>query len=284
MNQVSSEQLMKTGKVEDLGKFKGVHYHRCISTNGQTYLVRESGGLGGFDNPVAIDSQTLKGISHSDGMIYLKYAKELYDDALFKSQDWNAQNISRTSFDKFVDYTLGFYGPGKIYDKEFTREEVEVATKQYISSTGVEFESDTIDREIVRDIVIDNRKLAAQTPVELDGPGGLLINAFTLDELQQINIGISYEMIKKDFLDTGESAYLSDTLNSPSFFSDETKAQGYAKEIIEELNNENFDLVATVLTQSGLTDKQEEVIKAIFEEFDALDVFEDLQNNRPSQG
>ncbi len=285
MNQVSSEQLMETGKVEDLGKLKGVHYHRCVSTSGQTYLVRESGGLGGFDNPVAIDSQILAGISNSDGVVYLEYARELYDDALFKSQDWNAQNVSRTNFDKFVDYTLGFYGPDKIYDYGFTREEVDIAAKQYLSSTDVEFEGDTIDREIVRDMVLSNRKLKTEIPEELDGSVGLLMSAFTLDELKQINVGISYEMIKRDFLDAGESSYLNDTLLNPSFFSDETTAQSYAQEIIEELGNENFERVATVLTQSGLTDKQEDVAKKIFEEFDALDEFEEMtQINMPSQG
>ena len=57
----------------------------------------------------------------------------------------------------FVRYVMSFYGPGEIYDYGFTVPEVKTATEQHIKTGRVPFEGDSIDREIVRDIVLENR-------------------------------------------------------------------------------------------------------------------------------
>jgi hypothetical protein len=62
-----------------------------------------------------------------------------------------------TNLEQFYRYCLDFYGAGGIYDYGFTRQLVETATQIYRSrlSPGREFLGDTIDRERVRDIVLD---------------------------------------------------------------------------------------------------------------------------------
>ena len=62
----------------------------------------------------------------------------------------------------FIRYVMSFYGPGQIYDYGFTVPEVKTATEQHINTGRVPFEGDSIDREIVRDIVLDNRKSATK--------------------------------------------------------------------------------------------------------------------------
>lgn len=61
---------------------------------------------------------------------------------------------------EFVDYVMGFYGTGGIYDIGATRDEVLMATgvrKGICKWTVVKYEGDTIDREAVRDIILDMR-------------------------------------------------------------------------------------------------------------------------------
>ena len=61
---------------------------------------------------------------------------------------------------EFIDYVLSFYGPGEIYDIEATRDEVWNALVFRIRSAeraGVTLEGDSIDRELVRDIILDLR-------------------------------------------------------------------------------------------------------------------------------
>jgi hypothetical protein len=64
---------------------------------------------------------------------------------------------------EFVDYVLSFYGPNELYDLGATREEVlqALAVRLLIGETGgqVPFEGDTVDRELVRDIMIKNREV-----------------------------------------------------------------------------------------------------------------------------
>ena len=62
---------------------------------------------------------------------------------------------------QFYDYVLAFYGeqPDAIYDYKFTLEEVIAATQEHIASGDVPFDGDSVDREIVRDIVLANRRL-----------------------------------------------------------------------------------------------------------------------------
>jgi hypothetical protein len=63
--------------------------------------------------------------------------------------------------ENFYEYVLAFYGDNTeaIYDYKFTRQEVEQATLEHIESGDVPFDADSVDREIVRDIVLANRRL-----------------------------------------------------------------------------------------------------------------------------
>ena len=61
--------------------------------------------------------------------------------------------------DNFTGYMLDFYGPAGIYDLGFTAEQINLATQLYktrlaINYPGQEFEGDSVDRERVRDIII----------------------------------------------------------------------------------------------------------------------------------
>ena len=64
---------------------------------------------------------------------------------------------------EFVDYVMGFYGKGEIYDIGATREEAWKATcirlKRMIDEPrgGISFEADSTDREVVRDIILEMR-------------------------------------------------------------------------------------------------------------------------------
>lgn len=64
---------------------------------------------------------------------------------------------------EFVDYVMGFYGKGEIYDIGATREEVWQATCIRIKRNadnplnGISFEADSLDREAVRDIILEVR-------------------------------------------------------------------------------------------------------------------------------
>lgn len=68
------------------------------------------------------------------------------------------------NLEQFYLYCLEFYGRGGIYDYAFTREQVEAATRLYISRLNShyhvqEFCGDTVDRENVRDIILDEPEL-----------------------------------------------------------------------------------------------------------------------------
>lgn len=62
--------------------------------------------------------------------------------------------------DRFTEYLLDFYGPQGIYDYGFTPEQCESATLLYKTALtklypGQEFEGDSVDRERVRDIILN---------------------------------------------------------------------------------------------------------------------------------
>ena len=64
--------------------------------------------------------------------------------------------VSSEQQSEFVEYCMDFYGPGGIYDYDFNEAEIEVALSyRLISRADLPFDGDTIDREIVRDIVLD---------------------------------------------------------------------------------------------------------------------------------
>lgn len=62
---------------------------------------------------------------------------------------------------EFVDYVLSFYGVGGLYDFGATENDVRVALDERIAAAGegLPFEGDSIDRELVRDIILKNRGL-----------------------------------------------------------------------------------------------------------------------------
>jgi hypothetical protein len=59
---------------------------------------------------------------------------------------------------KFINYVLAFYGPGGVYPYHFTREEVINAIFVHLDKTSTEFIGDSIDRERVRDYVLESRE------------------------------------------------------------------------------------------------------------------------------
>jgi len=54
---------------------------------------------------------------------------------------------------EFINYVLSFYGPGGIYDMGATEDMILDATQKYITE-GADFCGDSIDRELIRDIMI----------------------------------------------------------------------------------------------------------------------------------
>jgi len=66
---------------------------------------------------------------------------------------------------EFVDYVMEFYGECGIYDIKATREEVWQATCIRLKRTlgkplnGISFEADSLDREAVRDIILEMRAI-----------------------------------------------------------------------------------------------------------------------------
>lgn len=59
---------------------------------------------------------------------------------------------------EFVEYVLGFYGENGIYDMGATKEEILVATGIRIErKKDIPFQGDTLDREMVRDIILEAR-------------------------------------------------------------------------------------------------------------------------------
>ena len=60
----------------------------------------------------------------------------------------------------FTQYMLDFYGPKGIYDYGFTAEQINLATQLYKTRLsenypGQEFEGVSVDRERVRDIILE---------------------------------------------------------------------------------------------------------------------------------
>jgi hypothetical protein len=60
----------------------------------------------------------------------------------------------------FTGYMLDFYGPKGIYPMGFTAEQISLATQLYKCrlKEGQEFLGDSIDRENVRDIILQARE------------------------------------------------------------------------------------------------------------------------------
>jgi len=60
----------------------------------------------------------------------------------------------------FVDYVHSFYGKGQLYDINATRYEILIATGVRLERhKEIKFIGDSIDREMVRDIILEMRGL-----------------------------------------------------------------------------------------------------------------------------
>lgn len=57
----------------------------------------------------------------------------------------------------FNSYVMSFYGEGGIYDNGFTPDEITEAVAQYVPTVEV-FCGDSLDREHIRDMVLQNRQ------------------------------------------------------------------------------------------------------------------------------
>jgi hypothetical protein len=74
--------------------------------------------------------------------------------------------------DKFVEYVFGFYGPGGLYPLGASKQDITDATdthKAILKAQGKEFCGDSIDREMVRDILTELYGLG-QEPGQLELP------------------------------------------------------------------------------------------------------------------
>lgn len=58
---------------------------------------------------------------------------------------------------EFIDYVMDFYGNGGLYDFKATLSEVKKAIEIRLLFKGIEFDGDTLDRELVRDIILTIR-------------------------------------------------------------------------------------------------------------------------------
>ncbi len=66
---------------------------------------------------------------------------------------------------EFIDYVFDFYGKDGIYDMNATKDQIATATNirlKNLKYAKLPFDGDTIDREIVRDILIE--KFALKFP------------------------------------------------------------------------------------------------------------------------
>ena len=77
-----------------------------------------------------------------------------------------ATTLSKELINDFIDYTLTFYGPDGIYPMGANRTVVRNATNDIIKIAGIkgeEFCGDSIDRELVRDLLISKYNLKFPT-------------------------------------------------------------------------------------------------------------------------
>jgi hypothetical protein len=70
--------------------------------------------------------------------------------------------MSKDEINQFIDYVMSFYGPDGLYPMDANRTTVRKATNDIVRIAkikGQEFCGDSIDRELVRDLMIDKYKL-----------------------------------------------------------------------------------------------------------------------------
>jgi hypothetical protein len=67
------------------------------------------------------------------------------------------QEKEMIDFIGFVDYVMDFYGPGGVYDFGAKKADVAIATCYVMNNSEIPFEGDSIDREHVRDVLLDKK-------------------------------------------------------------------------------------------------------------------------------
>ena len=81
---------------------------------------------------------------------------------------------------EFIDYGFDFYGQDGIYDMQATKEQIATATNIRLKSlkyVKLPFDGDTIDREIVRDILISEFNLKMpEAPLKMLANGKIIKN------------------------------------------------------------------------------------------------------------
>jgi hypothetical protein len=81
--------------------------------------------------------------------------------------------------DEFYTYVLSFYGKHGLYPMGATLVDVKAATKIHKHRTNIEFEGDSVDRETVRDILIEDFGYKFPRVGEADPKPKLNIDALT---------------------------------------------------------------------------------------------------------
>lgn len=82
MSEIAKKMMEDRSNVVDLGKCSGVHYHiKSIDGQGR-FLIRESGGLGGFDQPVKINEELCLQIMDLNALERLNLAEGIFTAAI----------------------------------------------------------------------------------------------------------------------------------------------------------------------------------------------------------
>lgn len=103
------------------------------------------------------NNNDLRRLSIIGQVILIFYVKFALHHILY-TIEWRHTNKGEASMNKFVDYVMGFYGIGGIYDINATRDEVLLATGIRIErDKSISFDGDSLDREKVRDIILERR-------------------------------------------------------------------------------------------------------------------------------
>ncbi len=71
--------------------------------------------------------------------------------------DWNnTKKVTKKDFDDFCKYVESFYGVGGIYDMSANQKQIQACVMEYLKNpVGNEFCADSVDREKVRDLLME---------------------------------------------------------------------------------------------------------------------------------
>ena len=71
--------------------------------------------------------------------------------------DWNnTKKVTKKDFSDFCKYVESFYGVGGIYDMSANQKQIQACVMEYLKNpVGNEFCADSVDREKVRDLLME---------------------------------------------------------------------------------------------------------------------------------